>query len=67
MCVFFSFHFFPFFFPVDSQKQLNRHIQSQKRVMTLTVLRMTGQHGKMTPEEGSEELDFGVSKEMWIV
>ena len=63
--LFFSVIFFPF--SVHSQKQLNRHTQSQKKVMTLTVLRMTGQQGKMTLEEGSEELDFGVSKELWIV
>ncbi|EPY78149.1 hypothetical protein CB1_001118045 [Camelus ferus] len=43
-----------------SPKQLNQHTRSQKRAMNLTVLRMTGQHGKMTPEKESEELAFGV-------
>lgn len=37
--------------------------------MNLTVLRMTGQHGKMTTEKESEELDLGASKGMlaaWV-
>lgn len=51
---------------VHSPKQLKQHIQSRKRVMNLTVLRMKGQHGKMTPEKENEEVDFGVSKEMSV-
>jgi len=35
-------------------------------VMSLTVLRMTDQHGKMTPEKGSVDLDLGVSKRYWL-
>lgn len=34
--------------------------------MNLTVLRMKGQHGKMTPEKENEEVDFGVSKDMSV-
>ena len=51
---------------VHSQKQLKQQIQSQKRVMNLTILRMKGQHGKLTPEKKNEEVDFGVSKEMSV-
>lgn len=54
-----------FSFPL-SPKQLNQPTQSQKRVMSLTVLRMTDQHGKMTPEKGSVDLDLGVSKRYWL-
>lgn len=52
------FCWFVFIF-VHSPKQLKQHIQSRKRVMNLTVLRMKGQHGKMTPEKEMRKLTLG--------
>jgi hypothetical protein len=34
--------------------------------MKLTVVRMTGQQGKMIPEKENEEVDFKVNKDMSV-